>query len=257
MKKIKLIIIVAAVAFGSCRKSNSDAVAREAGISPPPKMVMSSSQLTIAANPANPYDSIGILHNMFLDALRRYVSRTKDTTRTGKAAYLRQVAKAYRGISFQPTYNPEAEQNICTDYKSVLLNQPLSAGCKAMLRSLVNVLECVPSATAFTSYLNDIKGIEHEILKAGFTQREEQFLLTVSSVLRYSGYYWMDTFNNGGVAHPMGLGKFLRKVAGMLALIGADATTAGYHYLKNSPYDHLILESAWMSEVCQYYTAYW
>lgn len=257
MKEIKLIILVTAVALGSCNKSKYDTVERETSSSLPISMLMSNSQLNIAANPANPYDSIGILHNMFLDSLRRYVSRTKDTTRTGKAAYLQHVARAYHGISFQPTGNPEQEVNICTDYKSVLLNQQVSVDCKAILHRLVEVLDGVQSANAFNSYANKIKAIELEVLNAGFMQREEHFLLTVSSVMRHSGYYWMEAFNNGGVAHPMGLGKFLRKIAGLLALIGADATTAGYHYLKNSPYDHLILESAWMSEVCQYYTAHW
>ncbi|GEM_PF-722888 len=257
MTKIKLIFLVTALALGSCDKSNQDFTDSEKSGSQPSPVVMSRHQLSVAANPSNPYDSIGILHNLFLDTLRKYVSQTGDTSRTGKGAYLQQVARAYRGISFQPTDNPESEVNICTDYKSVLLNQPVSVDCKAILHRLVEVLDGVQSANAFNSYANKIKAIELEVMNAGFMQREEQFLLTVSSVMRHSGYYWMEAFNNGGVAHPMGLGKFLRKIAGLLALIGADATTAGYHYLKNSPYDHLILESAWMSEVCQYYTAHW
>lgn len=92
MKKIKLIIVVAAAAFGSCKKSNHDAANSGTSTIPPTPVAIISRQLPLAANPANPYDSIGILHNVFLDTLRKYVLQTKDTSRACKAAYLQQVA---------------------------------------------------------------------------------------------------------------------------------------------------------------------
>lgn len=39
-------------------------------------------------NPTNPYDSIGILHNILLNTVWSYVQRTGDTSKTGKKARL-------------------------------------------------------------------------------------------------------------------------------------------------------------------------
>lgn len=249
-------MLAAALSFGACKKSS-----HPSNVSNPPVSnainATFSHQVSVAGNPANPYDSIGILHNIILDSLRNYVVRTNDTSRIGKSAYLNKFLKGYRGINFMPAYNPELEFNICTNYKSVLLNVPFSAEGKAMLQRIANVLEQIQSTQEFSNYAGQIKAIEQEILAGRLFPKEKNYLLIVSSVLRHSGYYWMEEFNNGNVSQTMGLFGFLRKVAGVIAAIGADATTAGYHYFKNSPYDHLVVESAWMSGICGYYTGWW
>jgi len=259
MKRLTLIWLLAIIGLSACNKNKQDENVPEK-LRPHLSTTLIGRSQNFSLDPnnkANPYDSVGLLHNIILDSLRKYVLQFDDTSRGGKTAYLNSFLKRTRVIDFRPSYYPELEQKICTDYKSVLLNGSFTAQTKATLERMVDILQNVESTNEFESYARKIKTIEKEIVEGNLEAKEKKYLLTVSSVLRHSGYYWMEQFENENVTQKIEIFGFLRKIGGLIAGIGADATTAGWHYLKNSPYDVLVGDSAWMSEICGYYTGWW
>lgn len=255
MKSVAVIAMATLLLLAGCSKSNQ----HPTGMNGQPNVepAIKTFSYSAADNPYNPMDSVGKLHNILLDSLRKYVKRTNDTTHAGRGYYLSYLAKTFWNYDYIPTKNEALERKICIDYKSVMLVDTFSVQAKNFITQMISVLEGIESTKEFGLYAQKIRSIEQNISSAGLPVVEQKYLFVVASLLRHSGYYWMDQFEQGYVTQKAGIFGFLRKVAGVIAGIAADATTAGYHYLKNSPIDHLVIESAWMSEVCGYYTGWY
>jgi hypothetical protein len=213
-------------------------------------------KIKIAENPNNPFDSIGIWHNSILDSLRSYEHQTGDTTRSGHNRYLEQFAKKYRHTNIKLSRLPVFESAIRKDFKKVLLSQPLSESAKKMLMRLVGVLENIQSTNSFNEYKQKIENQEIKIIASPLPKMEKGLLLVTASMLRHSGYYWMNVFNELPENNTRKNG-FLRKLLGAISSVGADVTTAAYHYAKNTRPDGIILEASRMSYICGYYTGWY
>lgn len=158
------------------------------------------------------------------------------------------------------------EAMIMGNYKAVLGTLPISDHAKVLMGKFPTILESIKdvSREEYMRFKSSILLQEQEILNGKLAENEKRLLLYFSSILRHSGWYWFEKALSSdiypvypyrdGLAYPMG---FFRKLGGVLACIVGDATTLAWHHVRNSPIDHAIAETAWMSEVCGYYTSWY
>lgn len=210
----------------------------------------------IPDNARNPFDHVGKVHNRLMDSLIKNEMITGDTTRIAKRKFLRSLSE-FKNIPMDKPDDLALERDIYRDYKKVLQSIPLSSESKVFLKQLIASLEGISLEQGYTPFFKEIIAIETEILSSKIEKTEMGTLLVFSSMLRHSGFYWMDTFSNKQMVKGKGILGLLRKIAGVITAISADASTAAWHYAKNSPYDHLVEEAIRMSVVCGYYTGWY
>ncbi len=213
-----------------------------------------------ASNPSNPFDYIGLQHNIGLDSLRHYVKVTSDTTRRGMNDYVNRYFKSNFGEDLHLAYNPK-EKLICTDFKAIWLTQKVSAAAQVHWQLLCDVPQSIKDLDHYEDFKQQIVNIENRILADKLSADEKKNLLITTSILRYSGYYWINAFKHGEVVeHDLGGGlvmpdSFLRKIAGVITGICADASVVAAGYISG---DYAIIGSAfWLSSICGYYTGWW
>jgi hypothetical protein len=202
----------------------------------------------------NPYDSVGVLHNIALDALRKYVKTTNDTTRAGKAIYLNRFFHANYGRQVKHVDYPN-EKLGCLNYKAIMLQQKVSPEAMGFFKELSRTLDSIKDTEHYGSFKLRIVATENNILNATLPENEKRNLLVTASVLRYSGYYWMNAFSDGSVQPAAGTDGILRKIAGVIAGIGSDATVVAYCYFHNI-LDIVDATVTW-SAICGYYTGWY
>ncbi|WP_025144883.1 hypothetical protein [Pedobacter jeongneungensis] len=209
-----------------------------------------------AANNRNPYDSIGIEHNKLLDSLRNYVAVNNDTTHAGAVKYLQQYFLKHKGIRVYPVMEKETGIAIIQDYHKFMQQPGFSVEAQKYILEMMTVLDGIRDMEHFEAYRDKLISIENSVLISRLDIKEAKYILATASVLRHSGYYWMKVFSSG-MKPKRGILGILRKIAGVITAIAADATVVGWHLVKNSPYDVLIEETVTWSEVCGYYTGWY
>jgi hypothetical protein len=240
------------VLLAACNKEN--APVSYVTDSKPLIMALSLSSTDPCANPLNPYDSIGLLHNIALDSLRHYVKASHDTTRLGKSNYLHRFFQYNYGREVTHVNYPN-EKLGCLNYKAIMLQQKVSPQSMGFFKELSCSLDSIKDTEHYGSYKGRIVVTENKILEAGLSEHEKRNLLITASVLRYSGYYWMNAFNDSSVQPVAGTDGIFRKIAGVIAGIGSDATVVAYCYFHNI-LDIVDATVTW-SAICGYYTGWY
>ncbi|UZJ63996.1 hypothetical protein OKW96_16510 [Sphingobacterium sp. KU25419] len=213
-------------------------------------------------NKSNPYDALGQVHNEGLAAIHDYKIKTGDTTRRGKTSFLEKWYHERTGIGVNVSSYPRIERTIMQDYKKVLDNLMESPEGKGYMTLLCNTLEATKEVTpfAYNRLLKSIIAIEQKIVSSALGEYEHGVLLHVSTMMRHSAHYWSNYLSNPEITKKQqdkAVTNFLRKLAGLIAGVGADVSALAWHYAKNSPYDVMVVESIMMSEICGYYTGWW
>lgn len=203
----------------------------------------------------NPFDHLGQIHNEGLAAIHRYKAKTGDSTRKGKASFLEKWYHERTGIAVNVTAYPRIEPAIMQDYRKVLDNLMESSEGKEYMTLLCNTLEATKEVTptAYNRLLKSIILIEQKIVSSALGKYENDVLLHVSTMMRHSAHYWSNYLSNPEITKKQqdkAVTNFLRKLAGLIAGVGADASALAWHYAKNSPYDVMVGESIMMSEIC-------
>jgi hypothetical protein len=146
---------------------------------------------------------------------------------------------------------------IIQDYHSYMLRPEFSDEAKAFTRALMATLDGVTGTENFEAYKAALIQTEQKVMASStINPLEKRYLLTTASVLRHSGCYWMKVFS-AQLIQKKGLLGFLRKVAGVITGIAADATVVGWHVVKGSSWDVIIEETVTWSEICGYYTGWY
>jgi hypothetical protein len=257
--KILCFFSIIVMLMAACNKNESPAV--KMATTTDMRALSSQSILTsAAANPQNPYDYIGYEHNIVLDSLRHYAKVNSDTTRRGTYAYLTRYFKNNFGADVRLSYDPN-ERLACTDYQALWFNQKISALAMAYWHSLSDAVQGIKDLDHYDSFKQQVVAIENKINADKLAADQKKNLLMTSSILRYSGYYWINAFNNGEVVyHNEGGGmampeSFLRKVAGVIVGICADASVVAAGYVSG---DYSIIgEAGDWSFVCGYGTGWY
>ncbi|MCX2429864.1 hypothetical protein [Pedobacter sp. GR22-10] len=252
--KMSVLLIVLAILIGCSKEKNqgrqNDPVVGE--VNPDPMKNYSSP----AANNRNPYDSVGIAHNKILDSLRNYVAVSNDTTHAGAVKYLQQYFLKYKGVRVYPVIEKATGIAIIQDYHKFMQQPGFSKEAQKYILEMMTILDGIRDTEHFEAYRDKLITIENSVLISRLDVREAKYILATASVLRHSGYYWMKIFSSG-IKPKRGILGILRKIAGVITAIAADATVVGWHVVKGSPYDVLIEETVTWSELCGYYTGWY
>jgi hypothetical protein len=260
MKMIKIPLVASLIVLlAACNKETKTIPTGNAGQEQVTLSLRSNSDHP-AANAQNPFDYIGYYHNIGLDSLRHYVKENNDTTRFGKYAYLNRYFKLNFGSDVKLAYHPE-EKLACTDYKALWLHQKVSQAAQGYWQALSDVPQSIKDFNHYDAYKNQLINIESKVMADKLGADEKKNLLMTAAILRYSGYYWINAFENGEVAEHIGGSEismpygFLRKLAGVITGICADASVVAAGYMSG---DYSMIGDAisW-SEVCGYYTGWY
>lgn len=236
---ILLFIIITAT---SCQKQTTKNTATPDNKMERSEISGSVSSDTSPGNPANPYDSAGILHNMALLSVRNYIQETDDETVTGTINIIRNYFKIHRKLDMRNPllFIPAGMMEAVTRDHDVFLSKTfLSVPMRMLYTQFIDSLKkfTVFNRNLFKSF---VMNYENQVMqRRDFTDAEKRILLIAFSITRYSGFYWSEGLENNVMRGPKKPG-FLRKLGAVVsAVIGDGIAAAGLHAL-DAPFDELV-----------------
>jgi hypothetical protein len=198
-----------------------------------------------AANPLNPYDSIGVIHNQVINVSCAYIQKTGDTSNTS-------IRNQVAGF-FKIRYGTDINSRLMVTYGQFKKEFPggqyasapkgiFSATAESYLNRLLGTIQSIKDTNGYTTFKAAVVGIENMVIKdKNISADEQQHILMVGAVARYSMSYWLQLVNTGnGESDPMG---FFHNVWKAINVAAADTCGAidGMVHL-DSPRD--VLEEA-------------
>jgi hypothetical protein len=163
-----------------------------------------------AANPGNPLDSVGQIHNQVLNVVWTYMQSTGDTSITGRRNQVILYFKKRYGIAIGD-HLLESEARFKHDFPKGVITVPkgsYGAAGENYLNSMMATVHNINDLGAYGSFKENMMGIEKNILAdrtIGITQQQQ--LLAVASIARYSASFWLQKANTPpaeGVNDTMG-----------------------------------------------------
>lgn len=203
------------------------------------------------ANPANPFDIAGEIHNRGLQILYDHTVSTGDTTMSGKREVARKFFKDQFGVEVQGESVPKLQEMILKDYRLVHRSLKMSPLAHSFVDEMNHNIDGIKSPNEFEEFKKKFIEIENQILRSKLSSFERDCLLKTAAVMRHSAYFWFNFANNNEKAMPMGL---LRKIAGVITGIAADGTSALYFVFVSATFFQMLEESILTSEMCGFYT---
>jgi len=152
-----------------------------------------------AANPANPYDSVGILHNKIVDAVLLRIAANGDTSLQAITAQViafagsKMPAEAALSLSAATAI---AIKNAPDNYAQLIEDTDLSNTAKGYLHTLIIIVKDTSAyhnpSSVYPILYNRILGLESQVLSnQQLSSIDRRAVLEVSSVGRYSLFYWL------------------------------------------------------------------
>lgn len=187
----------------------------------------------LTANNANPYDSIGIRHNIVLDSVWNYVQRTKDTTASGKRNYIISYFKHYL-----PQQAAQAERVLINGSQTalpglapILEGKNITRQTKSLLDNLITDINQMQSMNDYPMLLQNIRKLEATAMEGSIPKDEQAIVLQASAVARYSSVFWHDKIQHNPLPAPDG---FLKSILHYIVAVQADTLGAIYGIFSGS-----------------------
>lgn len=193
--KPKIISVLALTLLSACNKNNLQLPAKSS-------LSASAASLSIneAANPANPYDSAGLMHNKIVEADLPKIAASGNT---GLQAITVQVlAIAGSGIPAESVSSLSAAtgiavKNAADNYKQLIDDSDLSNTAKGYMHSLVGLVKDTSVFKAplfvYPVLYKRIVDLESKVLQdQQLNSGDRQAVLEITSIGRYSLYYWLN-----------------------------------------------------------------
>lgn len=193
-------------------------------------------------NPDNPFDSAGILHNLILASVRKYMQESGDESVDGAMTVIQNYFKAKRNIdNGNPLFLlPQGMMNaVTTDHASFLSSSPISHPMR------MTYTEFIDSLKRFTEFnLRQFKRLamsyEDKVLQSRtFNDQEKRTLLIAFSIARHSGFYWAAGLDDVAMRGPRKAG-FLRKLGAVVSAAIGDGIAAVGLLALGAPFDDLV-----------------
>lgn len=182
-----------------------------------------------AANPGNPQDSVGQIHNQVLNVVWTYMQSTGDTSITGRRNQVVLYFKKRYGISIGDQLL-QGEARFKRDFPKGVFTAPkgsYGAAGENYLSSITATVHNIKDLAAYGAFKENMLGIEKNIMAdRTISTNQQQQLLAVASIARYSTSFWLQKANtppSGGVNEAMG---FFRNL-GKALTVGLIDTCAG------------------------------
>lgn len=154
-------------------------------------------------NPSNPFDSVGIHHNLGLDYV--FAQNSHPTIEQVVSLSNAYTMKVYGGREPSLSASLPTEESIrtllrdATDrFSSMIDHTNYSANCKAQLKQLIALVTDTTSANCseYCHIKANIVAFETDVLNStSISQTEKNQILYVSSVARYSAFRWSEKFH--------------------------------------------------------------
>lgn len=149
----------------------------------------------VPANPANPYDSVGYLHNLLLSGIQPCVgSFSPLTNQEISGCIIPMASKEGLNESGTPFYLASLiVMDSKNDFRNIIANSRYSGQAKALLNQFVQTVKtaAINSNGDYTSIKAAIMRYEQQISgNTALSNDEKAMILSVTSVARYSTYYW-------------------------------------------------------------------
>lgn len=176
--------------------------------------------LSTPENPENPYDSVGYWHNIFADQIYPQLTSGSEIDESINISCDYFYSQGYDTTHIYSIVH-SVNNNMGNFYFNNIESLNISNESKSLLRSLL---------VDFAAMLVDENITEYEVYKAfiidyeetqvinnsNITTNDKAIILSTTSILRYSLYYWMN--NNGFITQSKATPGWLK----VLAIIGAD-----------------------------------
>jgi hypothetical protein len=182
-----------------------------------------------AANPSNPYDTIGRIHNLILQATSEYVHQSGDTSITGRRQQVIAFFKTHYGedvegrlLRMESLYKKDFPGGIVKAVPENMFSIPV----QTYLNRIVTSAGSITLTDGYDAFKATIVNLEKEVATdKRLNPAEQQKIFMVASVARYSISYWLEKANNnaeGQEASTMGFfGKVWRAINIGMTDIGA------------------------------------
>lgn len=205
MKKLLFAGVMALAALSSCQKNNAETDVT-------PNFTPSSNQRVApgvddAANPDNPYDEIGVIHNQMLSATQAVSWGGKD--RSFARLYAATVDYTKRNLPGTPIPDQVSleatTKEIIADAPGLtktIANAKLSSEGKSYMTRLVATLgETNDSTDTWDAYKKRVIALESDVLKnARLPKEDAKYILEAASVGRHSVLFWTNQYYDGNPA---------------------------------------------------------
>jgi hypothetical protein len=228
MKK-KLMILAAGITvmLAACNKEGK-VKSNVATVKETNRFALNSAPNDRAANPSNPYDSIGVIHNQVVDVTCTYIQKTGDKA-------IISIRNQVAGF-FKARYGSDISHQLIDTYGRFTKKFPnrqftiapkgiFSVAAESYLNRVLGTIQSVKDASGYDTFKSAIVSIENLVIQdKNISANEQQHILMVSAVARYSMSYWLREVNTGsGESDPMG---FFHNVWKAINVAAADTCGA-------------------------------
>ncbi len=191
MKKQMIIIAIALLAI-ACKKETRQNNASTDQRSP--LRSLSEAVVTTPANPINPYDSVGRMHNAGLDYISRMILRTGDATAGAINRYISLFCRDSLHI-VMPVISPAPHllirQGSPDELNKAIGQLPYSLSVKSYLNRLVDLAKDSTGTWNYAAFKKQVMNLENKVLTdRALAIDQQRILLSAASVARYSAAYW-------------------------------------------------------------------
>lgn len=151
-----------------------------------------------ASNPSNPLDSIGAIHNKVLEVTWDYVQATGDTNLIGRRNQVIRYFRQCYGIE-TGTRLLQAEALFKKDYPAGQMFVPknrVAPSVENYMNQIIVKIHEMTDASAYPAFKTGMVSMEKIILTdRSLTVIQQQQVLAVASIARYSVSYWLEKSN--------------------------------------------------------------
>ena len=198
---IAAIMTIGSISFVSCNKENSDDVVRNHSGS------TEKTDVVLPKNANNPYDTIGALHNIMMEECRGKMQSYYMGHGTWSIAASDSIATAVLADYgfYVPGYNLNFITSLLADSASYYIDYAVALGAtNAEKENITNIVTTIKDLVFANEPYSQIKEriVNEEALvlsNQGLSSDEKFVILSATSVLRHSLYYWLtyDGFDTG------------------------------------------------------------
>lgn len=180
--------------------------------------------ITSPENSNNPCDKVGRMHNAFLDSGMHFIDQKGETEIAKAAGYILQCGDIAPACQSYMDKMPPALKQEMRDHNKLIDESKVSDKSKALLHELLAIISTIKTP-GFNALKPEIIGLEQKIIDhPALPEQEKRMLLSVTSVARYSAYYWSGWLQqqDNQQAQPLATSVFERIGAALADMIDAD-----------------------------------
>lgn len=150
-------------------------------------------------NPANPFDSAGVWHNIILDSVKAFLDTPGYKEYSQVTLYIYKFSQIHLQIHPQDLSHLSAKilADTTNYFTNVIASGPLPRTTKNYVLSLLEILRRADGDASFHDIKEHILEFENSVIcNVQLASGDRQIILQASSIARYSAYHWLRIYNS-------------------------------------------------------------